>query len=247
MTMGQRILQARLEAGLSQRELAGEEITRNMLSSLEHDTANPSLSTLRCLSERLGRPVSWFLGEDCGSEAAQSFARGEYRRCRELLRSGPESDWLEPLARLREAEEALSEGKIPYARSLLAELDYSRSPLFSPELRRKAALLSRECGLDAAIPDDGSLLQKARDALAAGNVPDARRYLLAQDDRGPEWDRLMGECAFTSGDYPEARRHFHRCEEVFDVRRRLEICCREMEDYKMAYYYAKQSQAPKTP
>ena len=41
MTMGQRILAARLAAGLSQRELAGEEITRNMLSSLEHDTANP--------------------------------------------------------------------------------------------------------------------------------------------------------------------------------------------------------------
>ena len=31
MTMGQRILAARLAAGLSQRELAGEEITRNML------------------------------------------------------------------------------------------------------------------------------------------------------------------------------------------------------------------------
>ena len=240
MTMGQRILQARLEAGLSQRELAGEEITRNMLSSLEHDTANPSLSTLRHLSARLGRPISWFLGEDGGSEAALAFARGEYRRCRELLRAGPESDWLEPLARLREAEQSLSEGKVPYARTLLEDLDGSRSPLFGPELRRKAAILSRECGLDCQIPDDGGLLQKARDAIAAGNAPDARRYLLARDDRGPEWDRLMGECAFAAGDYAEARRHFHRCEELFDVRRRLEICCREMEDYKMAYYYATQ-------
>lgn len=240
MTMGQRILQARLEAGLSQRELAGGEITRNMLSSLEHDTANPSLSTLRHLSARLGRPVSWFLGEDSGSEAVRAFARGEYRRCRELLRPGSESEWLEPLARLREAEEAVFQGKIPYARTLLESLDGSRSPLFGPELQRKAALLARECGLDAPISDDGSLLQKARDALAAGNVPDARRYLSAQDDRGPEWDRLMGECAFASGDYGEARSHFHRCEETFDVRHRLEICCRELEDYKMAYYYATQ-------
>lgn len=238
MTMGQRILQARLEAGLSQRELAGGEITRNMLSGLEHDTANPSLSTLRYLADRLGRPVSWFLGEDSGSEAARAFARGEYRRCRELLRAGTESDWLEPLARLREAEQAVSEGKIPYARTLLEDLDGSRSALFGPELQRKAALLARACGLDAVIPDDGSLLQKATDAIAAGNAPDARRYLLAQDDRSPEWDRLMGECAFLTGDYLEARRHFHRCEETFDVRHRLEICCREMEDYKMAYYYA---------
>lgn len=238
MTMGQRILQARLEAGLSQRELAGEEITRNMLSGLEHDTANPSLSTLRYLSARLGRPISWFLGEDGGSEAALAFARGEYRRCRELLRPGDESDWLEPLARLREAEQAISEGKVPYARTLLEDLDGTRSPLFGPELQRKAALLGRKCGLDAPIPDDGSLLQKARHAIAAGNAPDARRYLLAQDDRGAEWDYLMGECAFCEEHYADARRHFHRCEAVFDVRHRLEICCRELEDYKMAYYYA---------
>ena len=62
MTMGQRILAARLAAGLSQRELAGEEITRNMLSSLEHDTANPSVATLRYLSKRLGRSVGYFSG-----------------------------------------------------------------------------------------------------------------------------------------------------------------------------------------
>ena len=64
MTLGQRILAARLEKGLSQRQLAGEEITRNMLSALEHDGANPSVATLRYLSEKLGKPVSYFLGED---------------------------------------------------------------------------------------------------------------------------------------------------------------------------------------
>ncbi len=237
MTMGQRILQARLEAGLSQRELAGEEITRNMLSSLEHDAANPSIPTLRYLSRRLGRPMSWFLGEDSGSEAALAFARGDYRRCRELLTQA-ERPWLEPVALLREAEQAIREGKMPYARTLLEALDGSTCPLFGPELHRRAAILRLECGLDGSIPDDGSLLQKARSALSSGNLPDARRYLLAQDDRGPEWDRLMGECAFASCDYAEARRHYHRCEEFFDVRRRLEICCRELEDYKMAYYYA---------
>jgi hypothetical protein len=50
----------------------------------------------------------------------------------------------------------------------------------------------------------------------------------------------MGECAFRSGDYPKARTHYHRCEDTLDVRARLEICCREMGDYKMAYFYAKQ-------
>ena len=33
MELGEKLKQARLEAGLSQRQLCGEEITRNMLSS----------------------------------------------------------------------------------------------------------------------------------------------------------------------------------------------------------------------
>ena len=238
MTMGQRILAARLAAGLSQRELAGEELTRNMLSSLEHDAANPSVTTLRYLSRRLGKPVGWFFGEEGPSEAAAAFEAGDYRRCRELL-TGEERRWLEPLARLREAEQALEEGRVLYVRALLAELEEDRSPLFGPELRRKAAILRCRCGNFVTIPEDGSLLLQAEAALASGRWRDGERYLLACDERGERWEYLMAECRFQVGDYPAARAHYHRCEAVFDVRQRLEICCRELEDYKMAYYYAK--------
>ena len=239
MTMGQRILAARTAAGLSQRELAGEEITRNMLSSLEHDTANPSVATLRYLSRRLGKPVSYFLGEDGPSEAVAAFASGDYRRCRELL-SVPEKRWLEPIARLREAEQALAQGRIPYARELLAELNGEDSPLFGPELQRKAAILRSRCGDFGPIPDDGSLLLRARGALADRRTADAERYLAACDDRDAQWEQLMGECRFLAGDYAAAKDHYHRCEDRFDVRARLEHCYRELEDYKMAYYYARQ-------
>ena len=135
MTIGQRILAARLEAGLSQRELAGETITRNMLSSIEHDAANPSLATLRYLAGRLGKTVSWLLGEDGPSEAIAAFEQGDYRRCREKL-TGEEKRWLEPLARLREAEQAVEAGRIPYALLLLEALEGSGSPLGGPELVR---------------------------------------------------------------------------------------------------------------
>ena len=238
MTMGQRILAARTAAGLSQRELAGEEITRNMLSSLEHDAANPSVATLLYLSKRLGRSVGYFLGEDGPSEAVAAFEAGDYRRCRELL-SGQEARWLEPLARLREAEQALSQGRIPYARELLAALDGTQSPLFGPELERKASILRNRCGDFCPVPGDGGLPAQARAALAAHRLQDAERYLAACDDRDESWEQLMGECRFQAGDYAGARAHFHRCEDRFDLRARLEVCCREMEDYKMAYYYAK--------
>ena len=238
MTMGQRILAARLAAGLSQRELAGEEITRNMLSSLEHDTANPSVATLRYLAGRLGRPVSYFLGEDGPSEAVAAFETGDYRRCLEKLTEG-EKRWLAPIARLREAEQAVDAGRIPYARELLAALDGADAPLFGPELARKAAILRCRCGEFVPIPEDGALLCQADEALAAGRWTDAARYLSACDDRGPGWEYRMGECRFHAGDYAGAKDHYHRCEDAFDVRSRLEICYREMEDYKMAYFYAK--------
>ncbi len=240
MTMGQRIRAARLDAGMSQRELAGEEITRNMLSSLEHDTAMPSVATLQYLARRLGKSVGYFLGEDGPSEAIIAFEQGEYRRCRELL-AGAEKLWLEPIALLREAEQAFADDRVPYALTLLEQLENAESPLFSGAHRRTVALLKNRCGADAPIPEDDVLLLKAKSALAAGRWQDARRYLLAHDNRGAGWHYLMGECCFRAGDYPAAREHYHRCEEHFDVRARLEICCREMEDYKMAYFYAKQA------
>lgn len=238
MTMGQRILAARLAAGLSQRELAGEEITRNMLSSLEHDAANPSVATLRYLSQRLGKPIGYFLGEDGPSQAIAAFETGDYRRCRELL-SGEERRWLEPIARLREADAAIEAGRIPYARELLDGLDGRDCPLFGPESERKAAILRNRCGNFVTIPEDDGLLLKAESALASGHPQDAERYLAACDRREAQWEYLMAQCRFRDGDYAAARDHYHRCEDRFDVRARLEICYRELEDYKMAYFYAK--------
>ena len=238
MTMGQRILQARLAAGMSQRELAGEEITRNMLSSLEHDAASPSIATLRYLARRLGRPVSYFLGEDDSTEGVAAFESGAWRKSLELM-TRAERRWLEPLALLREAELAVGNGRIPYARELLERLEGLSSPLYGPELRRKAAMLRCRCGISADIPEDNALLMKAERALAEKRYGDAQRYLLARDHRDVHWHHLMGECCFHTGDYAAAKDHYHRCEEAFPVRQRLEICYRELEDFRMAYFYAK--------
>ena len=243
MTMGQRILQARLRAGLSQRELAGEVITRNMLSSLEHDAANPSVATLVYLARRLGTTVGHLLGED--SEAAAAFEAGDWRRSRERM-TDTERLWLEPIALLREAEQAIEDRRIPYALQLLDRLEGLTSPLFGPELRRKAAILQCRCGKPTQIPEDDALLLRARHALADGRREDAVRYLLARDDRDGEWAYLMGECAFLTGDYADAREHYLRCRETPQVCARLEVCCRELGDYRMAYYYAKKQQSEET-
>ena len=55
MELGQRLKQARLQAGLSQRQLCGEEVTRNMLSQIENGTARPSMARLAYFAARLGK------------------------------------------------------------------------------------------------------------------------------------------------------------------------------------------------
>ena len=81
MELGEKLRQARLEAGLSQRQLCGEEITRNMLSQIEHGTARPSMKTLQYLAARLGKTVGYFLEEETVVSANQGLlltARGQY-------------------------------------------------------------------------------------------------------------------------------------------------------------------------
>ena len=52
MELGEKIKQARLEAGLSQRQLCGDTVTRNMLSQIENGSARPSMDTLRFFAAR---------------------------------------------------------------------------------------------------------------------------------------------------------------------------------------------------
>ena len=63
MDLGKKIKEARLEAGMSQRALCADVITRNMLSQIENGGARPSMTTLQYLAGRLGKPISYFLEE----------------------------------------------------------------------------------------------------------------------------------------------------------------------------------------
>ena len=63
MELAEKLKSARLEAGLSQRQLCGDVITRNMLSQIENGSAKPSMATLQYLAQRLGKSVSYFLEE----------------------------------------------------------------------------------------------------------------------------------------------------------------------------------------
>ena len=247
MELGQRIKQARLEAGLSQRQLCGEVVTRNMLSLIENGSARPSMDTLRYFSGQLGKPLSWFLEEsavtspnqevmaaarECwknGDAAGVLQALEGYRSPDDTFDS--EMGLLRYLALLEQARTALSQDKLPYAQSLLTQAGECASPYLTDDTARQ--LLLAEAGCEASLNCDRMLLTKA-----ATQPPEQCLALLqaVEDQTSTQFSLLMGKTLFALGRYGEALPHLERCEE--HCLAQLEVCCKELGDYKRAYEYA---------
>ena len=101
MELGEKIKQARLEAGLSQRQLCGDAVTRNMLSQIENGSARPSMDTLRYFAARLGKTLSYFLEED----AVLSPNQQVMRNAREAYDGGNWEAVLETLKEFRQPDD----------------------------------------------------------------------------------------------------------------------------------------------
>lgn len=86
MKLGEKIKLMRKERGLTQAQLAGERITRNMLCEIEKGKASPSLETLYHIASELDVPPSYLLDE--AEDPAGFFKRRAMPRIRELYLSG---------------------------------------------------------------------------------------------------------------------------------------------------------------
>ncbi len=64
LTLGEKIKQRRRELHLTQAALAGESITRILISRIESGDVNPSLETLKYLSDRLDLPTGYLLSDE---------------------------------------------------------------------------------------------------------------------------------------------------------------------------------------
>ena len=258
MELGEKLRLARQEAGLSQRQLCGDTITRNMLSQIEHGTARPSMDTLRILAARLGKPMSFFLDE----EAAMSPNQALMEQVRD---ADPGEQWLmlkgfqhpDPLlewewccrsflAGLAVAEKALEENKHIYARQLLEETSEFRHGI--PELERRRLLLLGKISADTLssavrqLPSlDEELLLRAEAALADQDSCTAAALLAAaQDQENPRWNLLQGKTLILQKDYSKSIPCLQKAEQAFPAIcwPLLEECCRESGDFKGAYEYA---------
>ena len=253
MDLGSKIKEARLAAGLSQKQLCGDALTRNMLSQIENGLARPSMKTLGYLAARLEKPVSYFLEEQavtspnrqCMEEARAALALEDLTALRRALDDFHAPDdvyWeerqlLEYLWHLSMARQALERDAVPYAVKLLEQADAFSGLYITRQLRRSRRILLGLAGEKAELEcDEEALLVRAKEA------PTPRRQLeilAACDDReSPRWNWLRAEALFALARYEEAAACYRKADQTPATFARLEVCFRELGDYKQAYEYA---------
>lgn len=260
MELGEKLREARLEAGLSQRQLCGDIITRNMLSLIEHGNAKPSMDTLKLLAARLGKPVSYFLEEDAlvspnrqvMETARERFDTADFSGAAAAMEDYREGDpvydreaaLLKKLLYLELADQALREKRRPYALELLEKAKQG-VPYCGEALERRRLLLLGQIsgeGVCRRLPSlDGELLLRAGEALRGGDPGRARRLLeAAEEQQGAQWNFLSGLVWLEGKEYRKAAGCFRKAEKQYprETAPLLEQCYRELGDYRRAYEYA---------
>jgi transcriptional regulator with XRE-family HTH domain len=258
MDLSQKLKQARLAAGLSQKALCGDRITRNMLSQIENGSARPSMDTLRYLAGQLRKPLSYFLEEDAVTSLNQALMEqireAEPSQALRLLGQYKAPDptfdrerWLlEALICITLAEDALQQSKPAYAQTLLerAAVAGSRTPYYTLDAERRRLLLAYQAGMaDIApqLPDlTPELLLRADAALQAQDFSRCAALLACVTEKTPRYHYIKAGMHFAQAAYADARPHY---EAAWDHNpkfccRRLEDCCREAGDFAGAYFYA---------
>lgn len=147
--IGEKIKALRTQKMMTQSELAGTQITRNMLSCIENGSSLPSVPTLLYLAGRLGVPAGLLLADENEEYAyrkislianiKEAFEAGDWEICRDLCLSLGERDdeigYLICLCDFNAARDAFNAGNLRTACSLfdlaMSETENTSYPLGS--------------------------------------------------------------------------------------------------------------------
>lgn len=209
MTLGEKIKAARLERHMTQKDVVGDYITRNMLSKIENGSATPSVKTLEYLAGALGLPAGYFMSESGGDEltpgdvcsARQLFRDGAYDGCIQVLEAldmdggyRDEALMLLSRAKISLSKNAMVDGRYEEAIRLAQEaVAHNDESLYvSAAFRTEALLLIARCTMEL-----GGDFMRALDA-----------YQAAYQDQGlGEFYRLtMAEYYIMQGELDSAKK-----------------------------------------
>lgn len=222
MNLGEKIKAARVERHMTQKDVVGDYITRNMLSKIENGSATPSVKTLEYLAGALGLPAGYFMNDSNGDEltpgsigaARRHFQAGEYRGCLQVLEGldmdggyQDEAQLLLARSKISLSKEAMTDGRYEEAIRLAREaLEHNDATIyFSAAFKTEALLLIARCTMEL-----GGNFHVAMDA-----------YQAAYQDQGlGEFYRLtMAEYYIDQGDLDNAKREMDAIARLSDATR----------------------------
>lgn len=255
MKLGEKIRSARLNAGMTQADLAGDFITRNMLSQIENGLAMPSLQTALYIADKLGVDAGILFSERDNKEAyfltrklpllKSSFKNGEYDKCIESCSEAEESCdeacFILAECYIKKAYDNFYRGKLRQALKYgESAVKYASKSVYSSDgIKLKNEML--EAVISAITPYLKQTRFKAEE----------RKYLIDRFNNTSSKRAIIHELNKAKS-YSEEGRYI----EAVDVLKGLlkekelglpfeyaayneyEICCRELRDYENAYKYA---------
>lgn len=154
--LGVKIKQLRKSKKMTQAALAGDIITRNMLSSIENGAANPSIKTLEYLAERLGVSVSYLLSDEedllpyekkrAIDKIYRAYEAENYKACINIINSLSDTDnelnYMLTDAYLQLGKKSIENGALETAKKNLNQADFysQKTKIPSQHLRAQIAM-----------------------------------------------------------------------------------------------------------
>lgn len=279
--IGTKIKDLRSAKMMTQQELAGDHITRNMLSRIENGFALPSLPSLLYIAERLSVTPGYLLASE-GEEfyykktsrmpdILNTFSAGEWMICKDLCSTlsgfDDEIRFVTFLCELNAAKELFSTGQLREAAEMFDEAkkyaDLTIYPI-APYVAECDMYLLCIFGISPSLVSDIEVWSSPK--LSALSDPFCRYYSLLfwadngqhslfeelrkdsfDNDTGVFADHINAKSKMKKGEYLEA---YHILKQILAASENipapmlyfiftdLEICCRELSDYRGAYEYS---------
>lgn len=279
MNIGEKIKNIRCAKMMTQQELAGEFITRNMLSRIENGFALPSIPTLVYIAERLGVPAGYLLSDESEEfhyrkksgmpDIKSAFSAGDWEICRDLCDNLDGSDdeikYVSALCAYNEAKDKFNSGELRNAAELFDRFKRESESVIYPigNLVGESdtyllciAMISPSLVADIetnSAPSARSLsdnfcryflrlsnMDKGDNAQWAFNLSDEEDFAVYEEHlsakskmkfgRFSDAYHILKKLLASDYDIPAPMLYF-----VFTD---LEVCCRELSDYRGAYEYS---------
>lgn len=217
--LGDRVRQARTDAGLSQAQLGSPHFTRAYVSAIELGKVRPAMKSLEFLADKLGKPVSFFV-QDEDADRRRKERISQLARANQLVAEGRTReaiDFLEPLLGTATAPSERADLQRALGRAL------REAGMNGPAV----AALSEAVGVFKAI-GNRERLARARGELGAclvqlmsyGEAEAELEQALVAISKGELTDPVakihivynLGLCSYGRGDFKLALERFERAE-----------------------------------